>query len=263
VHRKNRCLPGFLLVCGLLIHTGAWSYEFIIEKGVENPIPIAIVPFSWSQAASLPPVDIATIVSDDLTRSGRFSSMDQKDMPQQPHDINEINFKDWQRLGMENLVIGQLKQTDTGDYLADFRLMDVYKGKQLVGFSIPSTKLQLRRTAHEISDLIYEKLIGVRGAFATRIVYITVVKDKTGAKKYSLQVSDADGFNPQILLESKEPLLSPSWSPDGKKLAYVSFESKNSTVYIQDLLTARARKWHPIPASTARPPGPRTAAVWR
>lgn len=255
MYRTNRYLYGFLFVCCLLANTAAWSIEIVIDKGVENPIPVAIVPFSWSQAASLPPADIATVIADDLTRSARFSTMEEKDMPQQPHDFNEIQFKDWQRLGMENLVIGQLKLTDRGDYVVDFRLIDVYKGKQIVGFSIPSTQLQLRRTAHEISDIIYEKLIGVRGAFATRIVYITVVKGRDGGKKYSLQVSDADGYNPQVLLESRDPLLSPSWSPDGKKLAYVSFESKNSAVYVQDMLTGARDK-------VASNPGINSAPAW-
>jgi TolB protein len=244
-----------LLLFSLLATCSSYAIEIIIDKGVENPIPIAIVPFSWSQAAGMPPVDIATTISDDLTRSGRFSTMEDKDMPQQPHDFNEVRVKDWQRLGMENLVVGQLKQTDKGDYVVDFRLIDVYKGQQITGFSIPSTQLQLRRTAHDISDIIYEKLIGVRGAFATRIVYVTLVKNREGAKKYTLQISDADGYNPQVLLESKEPLLSPAWSPDGKKLAYVSFESRNSAVYIQDLLSgARTR--------VASNPGINSAPAW-
>jgi TolB protein len=255
VYRRNRFVAGLLLVSGLLLNTGAWSMDFIIDKGVENPIPVAIVPFSWSQAGSLPPADIATIISDDLTRSGRFSTMDEKDMPQQPHDFNEIRIKDWQRLRMDNLLIGQLKQTETGDYIVDFRLINVYNGQQITGFSIPSTQLQLRRTAHEISDIIYEKLIGVRGAFATRLVYVTMIKNKDGSKKYTLQISDVDGYNPQVLLESKEPLLSPAWSPDGKKLAYVSFESRNSAVYIQDLLTGAREK-------VASNPGINSAPAW-
>jgi len=145
-------------------------------------------------------------------------------------------------LGMENLVIGQLRETSTGDYEVEFRLIDVYKEKQIAGFKLPSTKAQLRTTAHEISDIIYEKLIGVRGAFATRIAYITVNKQRDGKKVYTLQIADADGHSPQILLESPEPLLSPSWSPDGKKLAYVSFESKNSAIFVQDIKTGKRDK---------------------
>jgi TolB protein len=213
------------------------------------------VPFGWSQAESLPPADIAQIISDDLARSGRFSTMEHQDMPQQPHDYNAVTFKDWRLLGMENLVVGNVGLNKDGSYDVEFRLIDVYKEKQIAGFRIPSTKLQLRRTAHEISDIIYEKLIGVRGAFATRIAYITVVKKPDGGKKYSLQIADADGFGPQILLESKEPLLSPSWSPDGKNLAYVSFEGKNSEVYVQDIMTGNRQK-------VASNPGINSAPAW-
>ena len=231
-----------LVITGALTWFNVHAIEIIIDKGVEKPIPVAIVPFGWSQASALPPMDIAGVIANDLTRSGRFSTMDEKDMPQQPSDFSSVNFKDWRLLGMENLVVGNLHLNNKGEYDVEFRLIDVYKEKQIAGFRIPSSELLLRRTAHEISDIIYEKLIGIRGAFATRIVYVTVNKNKDGTRKFSLQISDADGYNPQILLESKEPLLSPSWSPDGKKLAYVSFEGKNSAIYIQDILTgARER----------------------
>ena len=201
------------------------------------------------------PIDIAGIIGDDLARSARFSTMEEKDLPQRPVTFNDVNFKDWRLLGMENLVIGQLIQTANGGYEVEFRLLDVYKGKQIAGFRIPATAQQLRQTAHEISDIIYEKLIGIRGAFATRIVYITVVKNRDGSKKYTLQIADADGYNPQILLESSEPLLSPAWSPDGKKLAYVSFESKTSVVYIQDIQTGAREK-------VASNPGINSAPAW-
>ena len=255
MHRTNRYIPGFLLVCGLLLDTGAWSMDFIIDKGVVNPIPIAIVPFVWSQPTGTPPVNITAVISDDLKHSARFVSMEEKDMPQQPHDFNEIQFRDWQRLRMENLLVGQIKLTDKGDYLVEYQLIDAYKGQQIAGGSIPSTQKELRRTAHEISDIIYEKLIGVRGAFTTRIVYVKVVKGRKGAKTYTLHISDADGHNDWILLKSKEPLLSPAWSPDGEKLAYVSFESRNSAVYIQDVLSGAREK-------VASNPGINSAPAW-
>jgi len=145
-------------------------------------------------------------------------------------------------LGMENLLIGQLILTNAGEYEVEYRLVDIYKGTQIAGFRIPSAKDKLRRTAHGISDIVFEKLIGVRGAFDTRIAYITVRNAGDGAKAYTLQIADADGYNPQILLESSEPLLSPNWSPDGNKLAYVSFEGRNSAVYVQDIVTGAREK---------------------
>jgi len=232
----TRILLGTLFVLNNVI-----ALDIIIEQGVENPIPVAIVPFGWSQS-SLPPIDLSEIIAGDLERSARFATMDFKDLPQRPAEYQDVNFKDWRLLGMENLVIGQLVLTDTGEYEVEFRLIDVYKEKQIAGFRLPSTKTQLRTTAHEISDIIYEKLIGVRGAFATRIAYITVNQKRDGSKNFSLQIADADGHSPQVLLESPEPLLSPSWSPDGKRLAYVSFEGKNSAIFVQDIKTGKREK---------------------
>ncbi len=238
---KSGMIRTIIFSCALFVLNNAHALDITIEQGVENPIPVAIVPFGWSQAANLPE-DLSEIISGDLERSARFKAMDFEDLPQHPSEFQNVNFKDWRLLGMENLVIGQLIQTSTGDYEVEFRLIDVYKEKQIAGFRLPSTKAQLRTTAHEISDIIYEKLIGVRGAFATRIAYITVNKQRDGKKTYTLQIADADGHSPQILLESPEPLLSPSWSPDGKKLAYVSFEGKNSAIFVQDIKTGARDK---------------------
>jgi TolB protein len=216
-------------------------FRIVIEGGVEDPLPIAIVPFGWSQAGSVAPIDLTEVISGDLQRSGRFNVMDEKDLPQRPSEYDSINFADWRKLGMENIVIGKLELTDAGTYDVSFRLVDVYRGKQIAGFRIPAKPDLLRRVAHQISDIIFEKLTGMPGAFDTRVAYITVnkVKDK---KVHSLQIADADGHNAQILLESPEPLLSPSWSPDGKKLAYVSFEGKNSAIYVQNVLTGQRER---------------------
>ncbi len=241
IKMKIRRLYITFFACALLIMNNASALDITIEQGVENPIPVAIVPFGWSQA-TMAPIDLAEIITNDLERSARFKAMDFKDLPQHPSEFQNVNFRDWRLLGMENLVIGQLIETSSGDYEVEFRLIDVYKENQIAGFRLPSTKAQLRTTAHELSDIIYEKLIGVRGAFATRIAYITVNKLRDGNKNYALQIADADGHNPQVLLESPEPLLSPSWSPDGKRLAYVSFEGRNSAIFVQDIKTGKRDK---------------------
>lgn len=252
---KRKFISGLTITALLLVFYAAQAIEIIIDKGVENPIQVAIVPFGWSQTATLPPLDLAAVVTSDLARSGRFAPMQEQDLPQRPTRYQQINFKDWRLLGMENLVIGQLKLTERGDYDVEFRLIDVYKGEQIAGFRIPSSEIQLRRTAHRISDIIFEKLIGIRGAFDTRIAYIKVMKLKNQTKRFILQSADTDGFNPQILLESSEPLMSPAWSPDGKSIAYVSFENRNSAVYVQNILTGNRVK-------VAAHPGINSAPAW-
>jgi len=227
-----------LLLISLQAHA---VLDIKITQGIEQALPIAIIPFGWSQAGNVAPIDLTTIIANDLQRSGRFDVMDEKDLPQRPNDYDAINFADWRKLGMENILIGKLSLTDSGDYDVSFRLVDIYRGKQIAGFRIPAKPDLLRRVAHQISDILFEKLTGMPGAFDTRVAYITVKKNKD-KKIHSLQIADADGYNAQILLESPEPLLSPSWSPDGKKIAYVSFEGKNSAIYFQDILSGQRQR---------------------
>ena len=219
----------------------AEPFKIVIEDGIENAVPIAIVPFAWSQNSNVAPLDLSAVITNDLKRSGRFDVMDEADLPQRPAEISDINYSDWQKLGMENILIGDLNLTATGDYEISFRLIDIFRKKEIVGFKIPAKQNLLRRIAHQISDIVFEKLTGIPGAFDTRVAYITVKKNK-GKKIHSLQTADADGFNAQVLLESPEPLLSPAWSPNGKKIAYVSFEGRNSAIYVQDILTGKRER---------------------
>jgi len=227
-----------------------------ITQGIEQPIPIAIAMFGWPQAGRAAPIDIAEIITNDLARSGRFNVMDAQDLPQNPAQFDAISFNDWRKLGMENIVIGNLVLTDSGNYDVSFRLVDIYRKKQIAGFRIPAKPGFLRRVAHQVSDIIFEKLTGIEGAFNTRIAYITVKKNKT-KKIHTLHIADADGYNAKILLESPEPLLSPSWSYDGKKIAYVSFEGKNSSIFIQEISTGsrvRVSKFEGINSSPSWSP---------
>ena len=226
--------------------------RIVIEDGIENALPIAIVPFGWSQAASVTPLDMAAIISQDLARSGRFDVMPEQDLPQRPVSRTDINYGDWRKLGMENLLIGSMALTESGSYDIRFRLMDVYRQKQIAGFSVSAQPDMLRRTAHQISDIVFEKLIGIRGAFDTRVAYVTV-KNEADGKKFSLRLADADGANVEIMLESSEPLLSPSWSPDGRRIAYVSFEGRNSAIYVQDVVSGRRQKVAGYPGINSAP----------
>ncbi len=212
-----------------------------ITEGVEGALPIAVVPFGWQGPAS-PPVDVAGVINADLQRSGRFKTIPQGDMLARPTSAEEIEFKDWRALDTENLVIGQVRPKGTGGYEIRFQLFDVYKGEQLTGYTIPTTAPNLRATAHRIADLIYEKLLGVPGAFATRVAYITSVNQADGAQRIDLNIADADGYNPETIVSSSEPLMSPAWSPDGRKLAYVSFEGGRSAIYVQEVYTGKRQK---------------------
>ncbi|MCY4155800.1 MAG: Tol-Pal system beta propeller repeat protein TolB [Gammaproteobacteria bacterium] len=214
----------------------------VIDTGVEKTLPIAVVPFGWDGPADGPPLDMHVTIANNLERSGRFAAMAAPEMPQQPAQFEHVNFRDWRMLRMEHIVIGSLKQTAAGDFEVVFRLLDAYKQTQLSGFNIRATGAQLRRVAHRISDIIFEKLTGVRGAFDTRIAYVTVREGADGDQRFSLQIADADGFNPQTLLKSEQALMSPAWSPDGQYLAYVSFEGDNSSVFVQNVRTGERRQ---------------------
>jgi TolB protein len=217
-----------------------------ITRGTEAGSPIAVVPFAWqvpktAAGAKLPslPLDLSAVVGADLNRSGRFQVLPKKDYPSLPGDDQGVVFKEWRILKAEALVIGSIQLLPSGQYQVQFRLFDVYKEQQLAGFRYTVGADMLRTVAHQIADIVYEKLTGEPGAFNTRIAYITREELRGAPVSYKLQVADSDGANPQTLVKSAEPLLSPAWSPDGKRLAYVSFEDKRPKVYLQDIATGK------------------------
>ena len=201
---------------------------------------MAVVEFDSTTLPIKLNTDLAEIITNNLNRSGIFKVSGRSDYPEKPHYGNQVKYPKWRALGQEYLVVGRIYNKSAGLLDVQFQLLDVLKQKQLLGYSFPVRLRNLRSTAHEISDLIYEKITGVRGAFNTRIAYISAHTDN--ARKYILQVADTDGFNPQTVLESDEPLMSPSWSPDGQSLAYVSFENQRPEIFIQHLASARRSK---------------------
>ncbi len=211
-----------------------------ITKGVEGALPIAVVPFDTTKLPTQLSADIAQIVSNDLNRSGIFKTLDKKSLPAQPHYSAQVRYSRWRNASQEYLVVGRIFLKSSGQYDIQFQLLDVLKQKQILGYSLPVKKRNLRSSAHKISDLIYEKITGTPGAFNTRIAYIKSQGNK--ARKYVLQVADTDGFNAHTVLESDEPLMSPSWSPDGQSLAYVSFERKRPEIFIQHLASGKRSK---------------------
>jgi len=219
-----------------------------INEGVEGGVPVALVPFA-SQSA---PVNISAIVKADLERSGYFKMMAESGMPSRPSSAAAVNFSDWQAMGQNYLVVGQVVDVG-GQYNVQFQLLDVYKSGQLLGYRMNSSAADLRRTAHHISDLIFEKLTGKKGVFSGRIAYITTNNQGNKQQSHQLQVADADGFNPQTVASSVEPLMSPSWSPDGKKMAYVSFERKSAAIYVQTLATGERTRVAEFPGINGAP----------
>ncbi|MEE8118455.1 MAG: Tol-Pal system beta propeller repeat protein TolB [Gammaproteobacteria bacterium] len=203
-----------------------------ITQGLSRAQPIAIVPFGVEGNV---PLAVADVIASDLTRSGRFKVLPVEDMLEQPTAGKDIQFKNWRIFGVENVVVGKVIQTESG-FLVQFQLYDVFRGQQLLGLSLPVGSSRLRRVAHEVSDLRYEELTGIPGAFSTRIAYITA--DGTGEqRRYALFVADSDGANQHRIVRSPQPIMSPVWSPDGRQLAYVSFENQRAEVFIQDLFT--------------------------
>jgi len=229
------CLLAALML-GIVQNASA-ALNIEITQGVEGALPVAVVPFDTSKLGSAFPVDLAEIVASDLNRSGVLKAMPRSDLPATPHYSNEVQYPRWRSAGQDYLVVGRVLEKAPGEYTIEFQLLDVLKQKQLLGRSMPTKKRELRSRAHQISDYIYEQITGIRGAFDTRIAFVR--SQPEAARKYVLQVADSDGFNAQNVLESDEPIMSPSWSPDGKSLAYVSFENQRPEIYIQHLATAR------------------------
>jgi TolB protein len=215
---KRSIISLFVIFLWAVSTAGRAALTIEITGGTEGALPIAVVPFDVSKLAGKLPVDLAQIVSSDLNRSGVLTVMERGALPASPHYSNQVKYQQWR----------------------EFQLLDVLKQKQLLGRSMKAKKRNLRSRAHQISDFIYQQITGTRGAFNTRIAYVRA--QENAARKYVLQVADTDGFNEQNVLESDEPIMSPSWSPDGKSLAYVSFENRRPEIYIQQLATARRSK---------------------
>ncbi|WIG54557.1 MAG: Tol-Pal system beta propeller repeat protein TolB [Rhodanobacteraceae bacterium] len=210
-----------------------------IVNGVPSAIPITVVPFGQQGSGPAAPVDVAQIVGMDLARCGKFRPLPTSEIVQSPTTGAEIKFATWQQLKQDYILVGTTTYSG-GVLTANYQLWDVNKQQMLLQGSMPGQGSDLRRVGHKIADQIYQKIIGVRGAFDTRIAYVTMVGLGNNAQ-YALVVADSDGYNPQTVVRSHEALLSPAWSPDGKEIAYVSFESGNSAIYIQNIATGARR----------------------
>jgi TolB protein len=243
---------GLVVVC---VTPAAAQLEIEITRGMGNRTPVAIVPFGWQgleSSDSDAPFDISSLIGADLHRSGRFAPVDESKMLQKPTSGINVDFDDWSILGVEAVVVGSVTQNGANDYDVQFQLFDVFRGEHIFGYRMPASRGTMRKVAHRAADLIYEKLTGIQGVFGTKVTYVTA-RGQGRDRIFTLIVSDVDGENEHVIMESSEPIMSPAWSPDSRRLAYVSFENSVSTIYVQTLRTGNRIKVSSLPGINGSP----------
>lgn len=222
----------FLVISSFTLIANA-ALDIEITGGGAQQIPIAVVPFGNAKALKQ---EMASIINADLKRSGLFRPLETRGMPSKPTNASLVKHAEWAALQAQAVVVGRVSALSGGRYKVNFQLVDVLKQRTLADMDYQLSAKHARMTAHKIADVIYQKLTGQPGAFASRIAYVT----KKGARHF-LYVADADGYNPQPLVNSSEPVISPAWSPDGSKMAYVSFEKKKPIVFVHTLTTGKRK----------------------
>lgn len=270
--RLRLCLIGLLV---LLMLGGGFAVQAALNleltQGVNAALPIAIVPFTNQQNNVPGNTTLTAVIKNDLQNSGQFRviapGLMSGLMHSKPVTLRNMNQVYWQKKGANDVLIGSVKSSLGGQYQVSFQLVSIYSGGQakaniktsvipagsvLLNQTFTTSQAGLRNLAHHISNLVYQKLTGVRGIFATKIAYV-LVQNQQGSRQYTLYISDADGFNPQPLLVSKMPIMSPAWSPDGQQIAYVSFEHDRAAIYIQDLRTGQRQMVSDYPGINGAP----------
>lgn len=254
---KKLLFIALLLACLPVAHA---DLNITVTGGQVAPQPIAVVPFKAPAGAK---VDVAKIIQSDLASSGLFKPIARKDMLETPSQPNDVNFRNWQVLGANNIVIGSQQRVGK-NVKVRFYLLDVFQQRQLLGFDMPATPPdRLRYVAHRIADLVYKKLTGVHGYFDTQIVYVEA-KGLGDARHFKLVVCDSDGRFPRVIASSGEPLMSPAWSPDRKKIAFVGYHHGRSAIYVDTLATGALRRVTDAPGVNGSPawaPDGQTLAV--
>jgi TolB protein len=220
---------------GLAVAPARADLQVLITKGVTDPIPIAIVPFARAMPAD-GAFDVAAVVQHDLESSGRFRAMQRRDMLTTPTSANDVQAADWKAAGNDYVAVGRVTAASASELDVECDLINIQTGSRVASQKFIANSASLRNAAHLVSDFIYGKILGVRGAFATRIAYVAV-RGQPPSQHFQLIVADADGENPKVILESLQPIMSPAWSPDEQWLAYVSFENRLSGVYVQKVHT--------------------------
>ena len=231
-------LRGFIVLLSLVLGSAvAQEKNIVVTSGSDRAIPIAVVPFGW-QGGNVLSEDMAEIIGNDMRNSGIFQPIPKQNMISMPARPSEVIFRDWKALGAQYLLIGDI-QPSGGRLQVQYAVFNVTTEQQVMTGSVGGTPEQLRDMAHYIADQSFEKLTGIKGAFSTRLLYVTAERMSANNTRYTLQRSDYDGARAVTLLQSREPILSPRYSPDGRRIAYVSFEQKRPRIFMQHIDTGR------------------------
>ena len=253
----QKALALLFVVAMLFIHPGSAAAALTIEitQGERSGIPVAAAPFRW-QGTGDPPENLRAIVAADLHRSGRFDLLSPADYLSSPSEVSEVRYKDWRLIKAEALVVGRITEKGPDQFEVSFQLLDVYRERVKVGLRYTANAAQLRQVAHQISDRIFYEMTGIKGAFDTRIAYVTMQLSDGGDRVYQLMIADSDGHNSQQILKTTNlPVLSPAWSPNGQRLAYVSFSDNQSgaNVWLQDISAGTRRPVARLDGSASAP----------
>ena len=229
---KNCKLMVFLILSVWCSWINATLDTIIIDQGQDDPVKVAVVPFKMSGDLE-EAVNLSDIIAFDLIRSGQFDPLPSENMLSLPSNAQEVFFRDWRILETDYLVIGGATEVGDSKISVFFELYDVVNERKMEGRSFLIDPIHWRDVAHKISDLVYEKVTGIRGAFSTQIMYVLAKNSGTSNASYSLQIADSDGERSRTLIESPEPILSASWAPDGNKVAYVTFETGRPSIVVE------------------------------
>jgi len=229
-------IKNFLLAALLLIPMLSYGELFLeITKGSEDPYKVAMIPFEGNARLSK---KLNNIIRNDLIRTGEFSILDEELLLPVKIINDELVYSDWKLLGMDYLVTGTIVKTNNSLDI-NYEIYDVHKKRKVRSSKVFGIPNQIRQLAHYTSDGIYESITGIKGIAATRLLYVNEIKDSQLISTYKLMLADSDGANEKTLLSSSEPIISPSWSPDGRRVAYVSFETGIAKVFIQEISSGK------------------------
>ena len=230
----------FFLFMQMFVSSAQAILTIEVTQGNDKAVKMAVAPFGWTGSKILPE-DLAGIVDNDLRLSGLFAPVVRENMLSFPSKASEVVYRDWNLLGASYLVTGQVTQSGNM-YQVSYELFDIVRQRSILKGMTRGVESQLRGMAHHVSDAVYEKITGIPGDFSTRIMYVTAKRHSVERTDYRLNYADADGQRQRQIVRSREPILSPAWSPDGAKVAYVSFESGRPAIFIQELATGKRQK---------------------